>query len=104
MTGSKTMPIGMGMMMGAMGLWMFHNAQTGDADSSAIGAAVFVLAHVVVVAVALLAAVLVRKGRAPWAVRFVRHRPSLGHLGVMLGTALLTALVIHLVHGGPTWT
>lgn len=98
------MPMGMGAMMGAMGLWMLHQAQTG---TSMVGGAVFVLAHVAVLAVVVAAALLVRRGlggKRIQALARIRHRPSLAHVAVMLGTALITALLIHLIHGGPTWT
>lgn len=99
-----SLPLGMGVMMGAMGLWMLHQAQTG---TSMIGGVAFVLAHVAVLAAVAIAALLVRRGlggQTAQTIARVRHRPSVAHLAVMLTTALITALLIHLIHGGPTWT
>ena len=98
------LPMGMGAMMGTMALWMLHQAQSG---TSMLGGVAFVLAHVAAVAIVVVAALLVKRGlggKTMQRVARIRHRPSLAHVAVMLGTALITALVIHLIHGGPTWT
>jgi high-affinity Fe2+/Pb2+ permease len=94
-------PALMGVMMGAMGLWMLHGAMTGQGMASG---AVFVLSHVAVVIVALAAIALGLHRRLPWLGRVAAHRPSVRHFAVMLTVALFTAGVIHLGHGGPSWT
>jgi len=94
------MPIGMGILMGAMALMMLHGVLTGDAGASA---ALFVLAHVAVIALAALGVALGMHRRWPVLARGLAHRPSLRHAGLMLAVALATAGIVHLVHGAPTW-
>ncbi|MCR9110650.1 hypothetical protein [Marivita sp. XM-24bin2] len=93
-------PALMGLMMGAMMLWMMHGWLIGDGPANAL---VFVLGHVAVVAAVALTAALGLHRRFPVLARLTRHRPSLSHIAIMLGSAALFALAIHLVHGAPTW-
>ncbi|SHG86288.1 hypothetical protein [Marivita hallyeonensis] len=102
MTRRDMMPAGMGVIMGAMMLWMLHGFLTGD--GSAAGAVAFVLAHVAVVSAALAAVAFGLHRRWPALARILAHRPSRRHVGVMFGMAVATAVLIHLVHGGPAWT
>ncbi|MCK0149707.1 hypothetical protein MWU54_06710 [Marivita sp. S6314] len=95
------LPLGMGLMMGAMGMWMLHGALTGDGG---MPGAIFILAHVAVVGLGALAAAFGLHRRWPALRRIRLHRPSLRHAGVMLAVALGTAMVIHVIHGGPPWT
>lgn len=95
-------PAIMGAAMGAMMVWMLHGALTGDGAMGAGALIAFIAAHVVIAGIL---------GLAVWAgtrlsprVRAVLdrlHRPSLRHVGVMLGSAAICAGSIHvLVHGG----
>ncbi len=98
-------PVLMGPVMGAMMLWMLHGALVGGGVGG-VALVVFVLAHVVVVGTVALAAVFAAR-LSPrlrgWLTRV--HRPSLRHVGLMMGSALMTAGVIHVVvHGGLSWT
>ena len=92
------MPVGMGALMGLVMLWMLHGMLTGQGHA---GGALFVLAHVAVLLVLALAFVVARRGQSAWAQGMLKHRPSLRHVALMMGSALTTAGVIHLIHGGP---
>lgn len=102
MTRHTLMALTMGALMGLMMLWMLHGAVTGETQRSLAGAAVFVGAHVLVLAV-LLALPAFAARRAPWLhARLSRlHRPSLRHVSLMLGAAGTSALIVHLIHGAP---
>lgn len=93
-----TMPIAMGAMMGLMILWMMHGQMTGQGAPVAWG---FVLAHVAVIAVVLGGVAMGLHRRFPRLAGVLRHRPSGRHVALMLGSAVATAFVIHLLHGGP---
>lgn len=93
-------PMVMGGLMGVMMLWMLHGAVTGD-GVGLWAAALFVAAHVVLVALILGAAVFAAR-LSPAARRVLArvHRPSLSHMGTMVGTAVLIVAVVHLgAHG-----
>ncbi|MCI5112256.1 MAG: hypothetical protein MRY75_17050 [Marivita sp.] len=94
-------PAFMGLMMGAMMLWMLHGWLIGEGPANMV---LFVLGHVAVVAAIALIAALGLHRRFPGLTRLTQHRPSLSHIVIMLGSAALFALVVHLVHGAPTWT
>ena len=95
------MPVGMGIMMGAMALMLLHTVLTGDGGASGV---LFVLAHVMVFGLAALGVTFGLHRRWPILARVLAHRPSRRHVGLMLIVALATAGTIHLVHGGPAWT
>ncbi|MCR9156766.1 MAG: hypothetical protein NXH80_05945 [Rhodobacteraceae bacterium] len=95
------MPVGMGIMMGAMALMMLHGFLTGDGGASGV---LFVLAHIAVVGLAAMGAAFGLHRRWPVLARILAHRPSRRHLGLMLVVAFATASIIHLLHGGPAWT
>jgi len=95
-------PIFMGALMGPMMLWMMHGMLSGETNMGFIALVIFVAAHFVVAGIAfgaaLFAARLSPRVRA-WAARL--HRPSLTHVGAMIGSAALAAGIVHLyVHGG----
>ena len=94
-------PVLMGAMMGAMGLMIFHGQMTGTMTGAGLG---FVLAHLAVAALVFLAAALGLKNKLPVLHKLAAHRPGLRHIAIMIAAALMTALTIHLIHGGPTWT
>ncbi|OSQ51493.1 hypothetical protein MGEO_08535 [Marivita geojedonensis] len=91
----------MGLMMGAMMLWMLHGWLIGEGPANVV---LFVLGHVAVVAAVALLVALGLHRRFPVLERLARHRPSFSHVVIMLGSAALFALVVHLVHGAPAWT
>lgn len=94
-------PVLMGSAMGLMMLWMLHGALTGEGAMGAGALVVFVGAHVVIAAVAILAVVFAARlsERANgWLNRL--HRPSLRHVGLMLGSAALSAGAVHLIAHG----
>ena len=95
------MPIGMGFLMGAMALMMLHGVLTGEGGASGV---LFVSAHVAVIALAALGVAFGAHRRWPVLGRVLAHRRSARHVGLMLGVAVATAALIHLVHGGPVWT
>lgn len=95
------MPAGMGLLMGAMALYMLHGLQTG---AGAAPGWLFVLGHMAVFAVGLGAVALGLHLRFAMLGRVLAHRPSARHIAVMFASASITASVIDLVHGGPTWT
>lgn len=94
-------PVLMGLMMGAMMLWMLHGWLIGDGPANAM---LFVFGHVAIAAAVALIAVLGLHRRFPVLARLTHHRPSLSHVLIMLVCATLFALAIHLVHGAPRWT
>jgi hypothetical protein len=95
------MPIGMGIMMGAMVLMMLHGVLTGDGGASGL---LFVLAHVAVIGLAAVGVAFGLHRRWPVLAHVLRHRPSWRHIWLMSGVAVFTAVVIHLTHGAPVWT
>ena len=90
----------MGMMMGAMMLWMLHGWLTGEGPANIV---LFVAGHAAVIAAIGLIAAFGLHRRFPVLERLTRHRPSLSHVVIMAGSAALFALAVHLVHGAPTW-
>ena len=94
-------PMGMGIMMGAMALWMLHGYLTGTGGG--LPGVTFVLAHVAGVAIAVIGVGLGLHRRWSALARVLSHRPSMRHLGLMPGVAIGTAGLVHLVHGAPTW-
>ena len=96
-------PVLMGAMMGAMGLMMYHGQMTGTGTVTGAGLG-FVLAHLAVAALVFLAAALGLKNKLPVLHKLAAHHPGLRHIAIMITAALMTALTIHLIHGGPTWT
>ena len=101
MTKRLIMPVLMGTMMGAMGLAMLHGQLTGTGSNAGL---TFVLAHVAVIGAGAGLAFFGLHRRFPALTRVMSHRPSARHISIMLAAALLTAALIHLTHGGPTWT
>ena len=96
----RIMPIAMGGLMGPMMLWMLHGMLTGDGPSG-VALVIFVGVHVLVVAVLLAAAVFAARLSPGLRARLGRlHRPSPRHIGLMLGSATLAALIVHFgIHG-----
>lgn len=101
MKGLPIKPVIMGGAMGLMMLAMLHMILTGEGEMTGFVLIVFVLAH--------LAVVLGLLALSFWAARFAPrvearlpklHRPSLQHVGLMVGSAVLCAGIIHLIHGG----
>ncbi len=95
--GKLGLPVAMGLIMGPMVLWMIHGAATGN-GLSGWALLAFVGAHLVVVGV-ILGAGIVAARLAP-GLRHRRHRPSLGHVGLMGASAVASASLVHLIHGG----
>ncbi len=95
------MPIAMGLVMGPMMLWMLHGMLTGDGPAG-LALLAFVGAHIVVASVVLITGLFAASLSPSLRARLDRlHRPSLRHVGLMLGAALTMALIVHLVvHGG----
>lgn len=97
-------PILTGAAMGAMALWMLHGALTGDGGGPGAGLA-FVLAHLAGAALVMMGAAFGLHRHMPGLARLLRHRPTGRHLALMTASAMVTAGLIHLVHGGPAaWT
>ena len=96
----QVLPILMGLVMGPVMLWMLHGFLLGDGNS-ALAAIIFVLAHLGVAAVVFVAAFLAARFAPRLRARLsLLHRPSLRHIGTMLGSAAGAALLIHFViHG-----
>ncbi len=96
------MPILMGGAMGAMLMLMLHGVITGEADLSAFAVIAFVAAHLLILALAL-AILFLGARRFPRLAHRIKamHRPSLRQFALMLCFAILSALIIHLIHGGP---
>lgn len=93
-------PIGMGVIMGAMMLWMLHGQMTGQgAQPRAI--VLFVGAHVLISLFVIGAGLFAARLSPLMRQKLDRlHRPSWRHMGKMLGSAAATALIIHLfLHG-----
>ena len=89
-----------GAVMGLMMLWMLHGQLTGEATAAAPLA--FVAAHVVVLVVVLAAGLLgarLSPRARGWMARL--HRPGFRHMGAMMGSAFVTAGLVHMLHGGP---
>ena len=92
-------PVLMGGLMGAMMLWMSHDALVSGTTPLALG--LFVGAHVAVVILLGLAGLWVaRRGPLPSRLAFLTHRPSARHIALMVGSAVLSAGLTHLIHGG----
>ena len=94
-------PALIGLMMGAMMLWMLHVWLIGEGPANVV---LFVLGHVAAVALIALLVALGLHRRFPVLERLACHRPSVSHVAIMLGSAALFAMVVHFVHGGPAWT
>jgi hypothetical protein len=101
MTRMDAMPVGIGVMIGLMALMLLHGVLSGSGGLSGV---LFVLAHVAVFAGAGVAVAFGLHRRWPLMGRVLRHRPSARDLVVVLGTAVVTLALLHLGHGGPTWT
>lgn len=91
----------MGSAMGLMMLAMVHMFLTGESEVTGIVLMIFILAH--------LAVVLGLVALSFWAARFAPRiearlpkilRPSLQHIGSMVGSAVLCAGLVHMIHGG----
>lgn len=100
--GHLKMPLLMGPLMGAIMLWMLHGFLTGESTLSGPALAVFIGAHVAVLVVVLGAGLFAAR-LSPrvrnWMARV--HRPSWRHMGAMMGSAVASAAVVHvIVHGG----
>lgn len=96
------MPLIMGAAMGGMMVMMLHSVVTGQSSVTLSAALLFIGAHVLVGVVALAIAVfgITRFPRlAQIASRW--HRPSPRHVLIMLASASLTVLLVHLMHGAP---
>ncbi len=93
-------PIGMGIIMGLMMLWMLHGQLTGQ-DVSLVALTAFVAAHGVILLIIIGAGVFAARLSPGIRQKLDRlHRPSSRHMGKMLGSATTTALTIHLIlHG-----
>lgn len=93
-------PIGMGLIMGPMMLWMLHDQLTGQ-GTSPLAVAAFVGAHVLILLVVIGAGLFAARLSPGMREKLDRlHRPSWGHIGKMLASAAAAALIIHLVlHG-----
>ena len=93
-------PLGMGLLMGPMMLWMIHGQMTGTAQSGWAIAA-FVGAHLLIIAVLVTGAVFAaRLSPRMHAVLDRLHRPSLAHLAGMLMGLAISGLVVHFwLHG-----
>lgn len=97
MTRFRIVPLLLGLAMGAMMVWMVHAGRFSDI---AIG---FVLAHVAVIAVAVLGVLGLAYWRgAPVKAAFAKlHRPTPGHAATMLlGAVLYAALVCTICFSG----
>ena len=94
------MPMTMGALMGPMMLWMLHGALTGN-STSALALVIFVGAHFLVVALLLVAVFFAARLAPRLQTRLDRlHRPSLRHIGLMLGSAGMAAASVHFaIHG-----
>ena len=97
---TRIFPILIGAGMGPIMLWMMHDTLVSGATP--LAALAFVGAHVAIAAL-LVAAVLLGPAISPrWRARIARlHRPSAGHLALMLSSAAATAGFVHMIHGGP---
>ena len=102
MTHRTVMPVGMGIVMGVMAMAMLHAMLTGDGSGGLTGA-LFLLAHVAVLALAAVGVAFGLHRRWPLLSRVLANRPSRRHLGTMLGVAIASAALNHIVHGAPTW-
>lgn len=91
----------MGVAMGVMTLWMLHGVLTGEGVGPGLA---FFFAHAAVIAAAGLLAAAGLHRKVPALARMLQHRPSARHMGAMVCAAFVTALTLHLIHGGPTWT
>ncbi len=102
---SGRMAVGMGLMIGLMLPWMVHGGQTGGWAALA-----FVLGHVAIVLIALVAGLLVMRLRPGTCLpsiiaRLRTHRPSHAHLvpggaGLALGWAMTCVICLSLYAGG----
>ncbi len=101
-TSKHKKPIIMGGLMGLMMMWMLHSALTGEGTIGTGALIAFVVAHVVVAAIAIGMAVFATRLSPRIKARFEHlHRPSLRHVGVMLAAALIVSGIVHLaVHKG----
>ena len=89
-------PILAGAAMGAMMVWMMHDQVMSEGISAAAASVAFVAAHVALVGFVALAALFIPKVRS--AVR--SHRPSMGHLGLMLLGLIGSIALIHFSQHG----
>ena len=94
------MPMTTGALMGPMMLWMLHSALTGN-DMSAMTLMVFIGAHLLFVAVLFVAFFFATRLAPKRQLQLNRlHRPSVRHVGLMLGSATTVAAAVHLaIHG-----
>lgn len=95
-------PMVMGTLMGLMMLGMVHLMLTGESNLAGAALAMFVGAHVVIVAAVLLLG-LVAARLSPGAQRLLArvHKPKPRHAAQMVASAVGVAALIHLiVHGG----
>jgi hypothetical protein len=98
---AKPMPIIMGALMGLMMMWMLHGALTGDAGVTGWALIAFLGAHLAI-ALIIGAAVVFAARFSPRSHAWINrlHRPSLHHVGAMLGSAIFVAGALHLgFHG-----
>ena len=88
-------PLGMGLLMGPMMLWMIHGQLTGTTQSGWATAA-FVGAHLLIIAALITGAVFAAR-LSPWmhSVLDRLHRPSLSHVTAMLVGLVVSVLVVH---------
>lgn len=93
-------PVIMGGLMGLMMLWMLHGAVTGGGVTGWALVA-FVGVHVALVLIAGLAAVFAARLSPKVQELLARvHRPSVRHIGAMLGTAVVVIATVHVsAHG-----
>ena len=92
----------MGIVMGAMVLMMAHGAFSGQSSLTGMAALAFFGAHVALTGVAVVATAF-GLTRFPRFAKFASklHKPNLRHVLAMLASAIVTAAIIHLIHGGP---
>ena len=98
----STVPLIIGAAMGLMMLWMVH-MQITNGDASSLGVLIaFVGAHVAVLALVLVVPLLAAR-RLVWTRHLTDrvHRPSLRHVALMSGGAIMATGTAHIVlHSG----
>lgn len=94
-------PFSMGLLMGAMMLWMIHGQMTGQSTLSGWALVLFIAVHLVLIAALIVAAFFAARLSPKMRGLLARlHRPSLLHVAVMLCGAATLALAAHLIiHG-----
>lgn len=98
MTRHTLTPTVLGTLMGALMLWMLHRQVLVDGAPDIAALAMFIAAHVLVLAVLLLLPVIATPRLRAWAARL--HRPTPRHVGLMLLGAVIGAAVFHVsAHG-----